>query len=384
MRASLPAVAEGDPRRFHESLPGYEPTALYSLPQVARQLGIAEVLVKDESERLGLPAFKMLGASWATARAIRRSWGSQDTPLSLDGLAALVQTGPPRRLVAATDGNHGRSVARMARLLGLACDIYVPEGTADARIRGIESEGASVEVVPGSYDDAIIRAAREEDRDSLVISDTSWPGYVETPTDVINGYSTLFEEVDERLAATGRARPSHVFLQAGVGAFATSALQHYDRTDGAMPVGVIVEPTRANCLMRSAEEGRMVAAPGPHTSTMAGLNCGLPSELAWPVVYSLAVAYATVDDDDTHRAMRTLADAGVVSGESGAAGLAALLALDDDQRAALGLGPDSTVLVFNTEAATDPVNYRLQVGESPETTASQAALRHDRTGTNRI
>jgi diaminopropionate ammonia-lyase len=235
--ASLPEVPPGDPTAFHRTLPGYVATPLLDLPSLARRAGVAQVLLKDEAERLGLPAFKMLGASWATVRAVRREWTGPDVPLDLPSLRAALAAGPARRLAAATDGNHGRGVARMAALLGLGCTVYVPEGTAAARVGDIESEGATVVVVDGSYDDAILRSAQDADATTLVISDTSWPGYTETPTDVIHGYATMFREVDAALADRGAARPSHLFLQAGVGSFAAAGLLHHADAGGTRPSG---------------------------------------------------------------------------------------------------------------------------------------------------
>ncbi|WP_375385766.1 diaminopropionate ammonia-lyase [uncultured Microbacterium sp.] len=363
--ARLPATEPGDPREFHRTLPGYRTTPLLRLPSIAERLRVAEVIIKDESERLGLPAFKMLGASWATARAVHREWMADDVPLRTEALRLALSSGPRRRLVAATDGNHGRGVARMAALLGLACDIFMPEGTAASRIVDIEAEGATVTVVPGSYDDAIRVSAEEADDDTLIVSDTSWPGYTRTPTDVIQGYSTMFREIDDALGA----RPTHLALQSGVGSFAAAGIAHYREQSAHRPFVVIVEPTEANCLMRSAQAGFITEAPGPHRSTMAGLNCGLPSALAWPVVYGGADAYVSVDDDYAHLAMRLLAENGVVSGESGSAGLAGFLATaDTDDRSALNLDADSVVLLVNTEGATDPVNYERQVGHPPTST----------------
>jgi len=382
--ADLEDVLEGDPLPFHRALPGYRRTPLYDVPGLARSLGVARVLVKDESERLGLPAFKMLGASWATARAIQREWMPDSDDLTIDGLRRTLVGGSGRGLAAATDGNHGRGVARMAGLLGLECTIFVPAGTATARIRAIESEGAIVIVVDGTYDDAIERSAREARPDVLVISDTSWPGYTATPTDVIVGYSTMFREIDELLAERGEAQPDVVLLQSGVGSFAASGLRHYaDPSREHRPTTVIVEPTRADCLLRSARAGELTEAPGPHESTMAGLNCGLPSLLAWPVVQSATDAFLSIDDDWAHRAMRLFAQVGIVAGESGAASLGGLLALHDqtDARRAVGLTPDATVLMINTEGATDPENYELQVGETPGAGASEAPRRRQATST---
>jgi len=376
----LEALRPGDPLAFHRSLPGYRLTPLLDVPMFAKQIGVGRVLVKDESERLGLPAFKMLGASWATARAMQREWFPHLAEVTVDALRAELDcdTQSVRRLVAATDGNHGRGVARMAGMFGLSCSIFVPAGTAAARIADIESEGAVVEVVEGSYDDAIRRSSAEAGATTLVISDTSWDGYTETPADVIVGYSTMFVEVDEALAAHGAAQPDLVLFQAGVGSFAAAGLRHYRRPDRREhPRTVIVEPLRANCLQRSAREGRLSEAPAPHTSTMAGLNCGLPSLLAWPVVEASADVFAAIDDEFAHTAMAAFASVGIVAGESGAATLGALLAASDDEgaRVALGLTPDSVVLIINTEGATDPVNYAAQVGCGPHDVAAQSERR---------
>ncbi|TQK17632.1 diaminopropionate ammonia-lyase [Microbacterium sp. SLBN-154] len=367
-------------RDFHRSLPGYRATPLLQLRSLAAESGVAGIYVKDEAERLGLPAFKMLGASWATARAIQRDW-APDIPLTLDALRAALADRLRRRLAAATDGNHGRGVARMAALLDLDCDVFVPAGTADSRIADIESEGARVTVVDGTYDDTVRRSAEEADERTLVISDTSWPGYLDTPRDVIRGYATMFEEVDDALARSGLPAPTHLFVQAGVGAFAAAAISHYDDSrrsgNSRRPTTVVVEPIDADCLLRSAENDEVTEAPGPHRSTMAGLNCGLPSLLAWPTVQGGTDAYIAISDGRAHSAMRTLATEGLVSGESGAAALAGLQALLDDRAAAeqLGLDDTSVVLVVNTEGATDPVNYRSQLAEDPQATRDAAHVR---------
>lgn len=375
---------------FHQSLPGYEQTPLYSCPTVADRLGVGRVVVKDESRRLGLPSFKMLGASWATATAISREWiGTTQAPRSLDWLVDEMagkygtRWRVGRQLVAATDGNHGRGVARMARRLKLSCHIFVPTGTAQSRIRGIQSEGARVDVVDGTYDDAIARSAREASPVSLVISDTSWDGYTETPTNVIHGYSTMFSEIDRQL---GGEPPSVVALQSGVGAFAAAAIIHWAAGPrNRRPRFIIVEPSAANCLLASAQADAITLAPGPHDSSMAGLNCGLPSLIAWPTISEFADGYIAIDDSATFDAMRLLADCGIVAGESGAAGLGGLLALTDpNERERLGLTGDATVLVINTEWATDPGNYRRVVGRTARGVMLTRRRRQKRTNTVRL
>jgi diaminopropionate ammonia-lyase len=389
-------AGSGNPLTFHRNMPGYAATPLLDSPLLARSLGVATVLVKDESSRLGLPSFKMLGASYATARAIEREWlagtangaapaGSAPT---VEALRSRLASRPGARLVAATDGNHGRGVARMAALLGLECLIFVPAGTAAARISDIEGEGAQVEIVDGTYDDAIARSAKESDADTLVISDTSWDGYTRTPADVIVGYSTMFAEIDAVLAVRRWHGPDLVCLQAGVGSFAAAGLHHYRPTGReTAPRTAIAEPSAANCLMRSAQDGGMTVAPGPHTSTMAGLNCGLPSQLAWPVVAAATDAYVAIDDAYAHRAMALLAEAGIVAGESGAAALGALLAVADAgpaDRRTVGLTPSATVLIVNTEGATDPVNYLAQVGVTADEVAATRDERRRLSGTQQL
>ncbi|HYZ46714.1 MAG TPA: pyridoxal-phosphate dependent enzyme, partial [Actinomycetota bacterium] len=210
-------------------MPDYSPTTLVRGKALSDRVGVAEVLVKDESSRMGLPSFKILGASWAAYKALEGHVGTLEPWQDVGELSARLQPHLPLTLAAATDGNHGRAVARMARLLGLGARIFVPEGTAHARIEGIESEGAECSVVEGTYEDAVERSAREAGERCLVISDTSWPGYEETPRRVIEGYSTIFWEIEEELVARGAAPPDLVLIQAGVGALAAAAARHFRR-----------------------------------------------------------------------------------------------------------------------------------------------------------
>lgn len=380
------ALSGPSPIEYHRTVPGYRQTPLYELPRIAERLGVKRVLLKDESSRLGLPAFKMLGASWATAFAVRQQWLPEaEGVLSPGQLGEALTDRESKRLVAATDGNHGRGVARMAKLMGIGCLIFVPEGLAASRIEAIESEGAEVRIVEGSYDDAIRRSAEEADDDSIVVSDTSWDGYQDIPRQVTNGYSTMFNEVDEAVMAAGIGEPTLVALQAGVGSFAAAGLLHYrSGAERVRPRTAVVEPITANCLQRSAEAGELTEAPPPHTSTMAGLNCGLPSQLTWPIVQSTADVFVGIEDEAAFEAMRLLADSGIVSGESGAAGLGGILAVAEsgsaEQKAALGLAADAVVLLINTEGATDPVNYQLVVGLTPEQVEAEAQARREASG----
>ena len=337
---------------FHRSLPGYSATPLVSSPDLATRLGVAQVWVKDESQRLGMPSFKILGASWATFRALCSRIGANHVEVGgLDGLRALLEPLPQLTLVAATDGNHGRAVARMAQLLGLEAHILVPRDMVAARIAGIEQEGAKVTVVPGTYDAAVAESARLEDESHVVISDTSWDGYEQVPGWVIDGYATIAQEVSQQLAEIGATQPTVIAAQMGVGAFAASIVRGF-AIDGARVIGV--EPTKSACVMASIEAGEMRQIDDDLDSIMAGLNCGTPSVIAWPDLISGLRYLIAIDDSDAECAMRELAKVGVVSGESGAAGLAGLLAFGFE----VGLTKDDRVLVVSTEGATDPVAYR--------------------------
>lgn len=348
------------PLSFHASLPDYAPTPLVDAPTAAAELGVGRLLVKDESNRLGMPSFKILGAAWATFRALcERVDADHRSVGGLDGLRAALAGRGPRELVAATDGNHGRAVARMARLLGLDAHILVPADMVPARIAAIEEEGARVTVVDGSYDEAVAQSAALADEHRLVVSDTSWDGYRTIPSWVIDGYATIGLEIDEQLRERGIATPDLVAVQIGVGAFASAVVRHF-RPQGATIVAV--EPTRADCAITSIERGEIATVPGPHDSIMAGLNCGSPSLIAWPTLRSGIDTFIAVDDDAARAAMRLLAADGIVSGESGAAGLAGLL----DRRDELGLNSEMTVLTISTEGATDPVGYEEIVGHAPE------------------
>lgn len=352
---------------FHRRMPAYASTTLFDAPKIAARLGVGRVLVKAETQRMGLPSFKILGASWATYRALADHLGHEPEHwANINALAASLAHLRPFGLAAATDGNHGRAVAFMARLLGFHSHIFVPNGTVEARITAIKAEGARVTVVDGDYDAAVARSAEEADDRCLVISDTSWSGYEVTPRRVIEGYGTIFAEIDDALAASALPQPDAIFIPIGVGAFMSAAVQHYrSKTQSPMIVGV--EPDTANCVQASVEAGEMVIVPGPHTSMMVGLNCGTPSMIAWPTIASGVDWFVSVGDDSAAAAMRELAGAGIVAGETGAAALAELSELCASESGVVaGLGPDATVVVLVTEGATDRANYEAIVGKSPD------------------
>jgi diaminopropionate ammonia-lyase len=343
---------------FHRSMPGYQQSPLLDAPKAAAAIGAKRVLVKHEATRFGLPAFKILGASWATANAVIAELERRGLPAPKigEGFAAVANAASnldPMTLCCATDGNHGRAVAHMAILFGYSARIYVPDDMVQARIEAIASEGAEVVKLAGTYDDAIARSAADAGDDCLVISDTSWPGYEAIPGWVIEGYSTIFTELDEQLSGE---QPDLWAVQMGVGALAAAAIPAAAKS-GARVLGV--EPSTAACIQASLRAGELTLVPGPHPSIMAGLNCGLPSEIAWPVLKSGLHHVIGADDRRAEEAMRLLAADGIVAGETGAAGLAGLIAWVD------GFGGDlrdRTVLIITTEGATDPENYQRIVG----------------------
>lgn len=371
------------PLEFHRRLPGYEKTPLVDAPGIADALGVGQVLVKDESRRLGLPAFKVLGASWAAYRALqeRMPEGALGDWETIEDLKERVAPLRPLNLIAATDGNHGRALARVAGLLGLGARIFVPAEMAAARREAISAEGAEVVVVEGSYDEAVELSAAEEGKNGLVVSDMSWPGYERIPSWVIEGYSTMLWEIDDELERRAEPAPDLVVAQVGVGAFAAAVARHFRSPERAQhPKLLGVEPVSAACLLESVRAGRIASVPGPHDSVMAGLNCGQPSLAAWPTVSRGIDVLVAVDDEPAREAMRLAAASEIVSGETGAAGLGGLLELSrageragehreqlQEARRALGLGRESRVLLFNCEGATDPNSYeRLVGGRTPQ------------------
>ena len=362
-----PAATEA-PWAFHHTLPDYAPTPLVRLPGLARALGVGEVLVKDESHRFGLNAFKGLGGIYALARAAGEvlglagplTWESLQTPAARQALAGV-------EFVTATDGNHGRGVAWAAQRLGCRAHVYLPAGSVPARAQAILDAGAvEAEILPLSYDDTVAHAARlAREKGWRLIQDTSWPGYEDVPAWIVQGYTTMAREAAEQLEELGLARPTHVFLQAGVGAMAGGVLGYLAARYGeAAPDFLIAEPEDIPCIYASAQAGQPRRVEGQAGTIMAGLNCGTPCSLTWPVLRDLARWYAACPDAVAEEGMRLLGrphpgDPAVVSGESGAvtAGLLARLA-QSPLRQDLGLGEDSVVLLFSTEGDTDPEHYR--------------------------
>ena len=352
------------PRWFHRRLPDYRPTPLLDVPALAGALGVARVLVKDESQRLGLPAFKMLGASWAAYRALcERLGGEPDNWETLADLRVRLAPLGDLTFVTATDGNHGQALARFARLLGYRARIYIPAGSAAARIEAIRAEGADLVVWPGGYDAAVAAAARSANADTLVVSDTAWEGYCTVPRWVIEGYGTILEEIDEQRTAASLPPPDVAVIPVGVGALA-AAVATYFRSGHVHDVTLVgAEPLDAACVLESSRAGSIVTLPGEQHSIMAGLNCGTPSLVAWPVVSAAFDRFVALADEETIDAMRSFYSCGIHAGECGAASLAAAFVL---RRAGL-LSPQATVLLLSTEGVTDPALYQREIiGAAPK------------------
>ncbi|HEV8240400.1 MAG TPA: diaminopropionate ammonia-lyase [Thermoanaerobaculia bacterium] len=352
------------PLPFHRRLPGYAPTPLRELPALAARCGVARVWLKDEGARLGLPAFKILGASWAAANTLAQRLGAPELAGDFAALRTRLGGSPP--LVAATDGNHGRAVARIAALLELPARIFLPAGAAPARIAAIAGEGAAVEEVDGGYDDCVARAdAVAREIGGLLLQDTSLPGHERLSELVVEGYATLFWETEEQLRAAGEWPPDLLLVQVGVGALAQAAVVAMKRAElrGAIRI-VGVEPTEAACVAAAIAAGEIVTLPGRQHSLMAGLNCGTASAVSWPWVRRGLYGIVIVSDERAMEAMRALAAEGIVAGETGAAGAAGLLELagDDEERERAGLSTTTRVVLLSTEGATDPPNWERIVG----------------------
>lgn len=332
-----------------------DPTPLLSLSSLASRLGIGEVLLKDESCRWGLGAFKIMGVSYAIHRLL------EDRLLTRESI-----------LCSATDGNHGQAVAHVARKMNLRAHIYVHSHTTQARADAIEREGAEVVVVDGNYDDAVRRAADDAQRHGwTVISDTSWPGYELVPRYIMAGYTILLDEAAQQWSPT--ATPEVVLIQAGVGGLLCAVASWLCNKFGSRrPYLISCEPIGAACVLESAKAGQLTTLQGSLDTVMAGLSCGTPSPVAWPTISTVVDAFVAIDDELTEEAMRLLAhpeppDCAVVAGESGACGLASLIAVLRNEdlkpvRDSARLGPGSRILVVNTEGATDSQSYGRIVG----------------------
>ena len=349
--------------------PGYAPTPLVDLPGLARTLGVGRIRLKHEGRRFTLKSFKALGGAYGVMRILQRETG-----------AAIpeIMAGRVRERVAgvtvccATDGNHGRAVAWGAQLAGARCVIYLHAHVSQGREDAIAAYGAEIVRVPGSYDDSVRQAAEDAATNGwIVVSDTSWPGYEEIPAWVKQGYTVIMAEA---MAQLGSDRPSHLFVQAGVGGLAAAAIAPlWEDWGPKRPLCTVVEPHEADCVYQSAVQGGLANGLGSLETVMACLSAGEASPLAWQILQTGADAFLTMDDAFATRAMAMLAwgsgeDPRLVVGESGSSGVAALIAVSENPsaRRALALGPDADVLLIASEGATDPEIYTRIVGKTPE------------------
>lgn len=359
-------------------------TPLYELPDLAARLDLAQVCVKDESVRSPLGSFKALGAPIALIRLILRRWPEEsiDPRALIWGEYSDLVKG--FTVISATDGNHGRALAAAARNVGCACVIVLHANVSVERETAIAAYGATIMRIAGNYDESVEEAARLAEANGWeVVSDTSYEGYLEIPRDVMQGYGAIAAEaLVQANGNTANESPfTHVVLQGGVGGLAAGIVSYvWERYGAHRPKFIVVEPAQADCLFQSAIQGRAAKATGSVDSVMAGLACGETSPLAWRFLEESVDYFMTISDDDAVTAMHMLArgserDIPIVSGESGAAGLAGLAVLRKHQAlsAEVGLDARSRVLLISTEGATAPQVFQQLVGESAESVDARQA-----------
>ena len=341
---------------------GYAETPLVSLPALSTEIGIGEILYKDEGPRFGLGSFKALGGSYAAQRVLQHQISEatgKDVSLVDIRLGKYKDACAGITLVSATDGNHGRSLAWGCQRFGAPCRIYIHAEVSEGRAQSMRDLGAEVIRIEGDYDDSVILAKKDaEENGWFVVSDTSWPGYSEPPRDVMSGYGVMTQEICDAMEQP----PTHVFLQGGVGGLAagvTAGLRQYWGADG--PRVVIVEPELAACLFESGRAGAPTNFAISEETLMAGLSCGEPSGMAWEILAEEASDFLTIPESIVAPTVRLLArplggDPTIEAGESAIAGLAALIAVQQDSElsAKLGLDTKSRVLLIGSEGVTDP------------------------------
>lgn len=361
-------------KQFHKSFPQYTKTPLVNLDNLAKHLGVGGIYIKDESYRFGLNAFKVLGGSYAMGKYLSKRLDQDITELSYEKL-----TLPEVRerlgeitFVTATDGNHGRGVAWTANQLKQKSVVYMPKGSSLTRLENIRAEGAEASITDLNYDDAVRLAAKYADEhNGVVVQDTAWDGYEEIPTWIMQGYGTMASEALEQLREFGVERPTHIFVQAGVGSLAGGVQGYFASVFGdECPTTVIVEAEEAACLYKSAVagDGEARAVTGDMPTIMAGLACGEANTIGWEVLRGYSKVFVSCPDWVSAKGMRMLGnpmkgDTRVISGESGAvtAGLIHAIMTREDMaelREKLGLNSDSRILLFSTEGDTDPDRYR--------------------------
>lgn len=358
---------------FHKSFDEYEVTPLFHLKDLSKTLKIGSLLVKDESYRFELNAFKVLGASYAIGKTLakRLKKSIAEVPFPVLKSEEVRKEIDDITLVATTDGNHGRGVAWTAEQLNLDSVVYMPKGTTKNRLQHILDTGAQATITEYNYDDTVRWVAKESQKNQwVIIQDTAWEGYEDVPKWIMQGYSTIAREIIEQI---GDKKPTHIFLQAGVGAFAavmTSIFIEVYSQDP--PKIIIVEAAEADCFYRSIQSGKVTPVTGDLNTIMAGLACGEPNPMAWDILNSYGDIFISVPDWVTAKGMRVLgnplsSDTRIISGESGAVGVGVLSLLGDQEYAplkeALELKEDSVVICMNTEGDTDIQTYRDIVWE---------------------
>ena len=360
---------------FHESFPQYTKTPLAKLDNMAKHLGLQNVFIKDESYRFGLNAFKVLGGSYAIAKYIGSQTGKEVSELPYSVLTSdkLKEEFGQCTFYTATDGNHGRGIAWAANKLKQKCIVYMPMGTTQTRLEHVLKENAKASILDLNYDDCVRKAAKDAEttKNGVIVQDTAWEGYEEIPTWIMQGYGTMAYEADEQLKEYGCDRPTHIFIQAGVGSLA-GAIQGFfaNRYKDNEPIVVVVETEIAACLYKSAKDGsgEPLTVDGDMLTLMNGLACGEPSTIAWDILRNHVNTFVACPDWVTAQGMRVLAapikgDVPVTSGESGAVTMGLLYnIMKNDQycelREHLKLDANSKVLLFSSEGDTDPDRYR--------------------------
>ena len=351
---------------FHKTLPGYLPTPLLNLRHFAQKIGIGDCYIKDESQRLGLNAFKVLGASYAMAEEIKKYVPEGQSNLSFESIKSHKKSIKDLTFVTATDGNHGRAVAWCAEQYGCRAVVFMPKGSSEIRLKSILEHKAKAEITELNYDETVKYAESEAIKNNWVLlQDSSWPGYTEVPRNIMVGYKTMVQEFFEQTSDW----PTHVIAQAGVGSFAASIFSSFISSTKQQPKFILLEPSGAACFFNSVKVGDKKPHLTPDLNTMmAGLSCGMPSILAWDIIVPIADIFAICEDNIAIKGMQILSqptegDPSIISGESGAVPIGflhevATNPLYSDLRDQLQLDVSSKVLFFSTEGDTDPELYK--------------------------
>ncbi|WFA07772.1 diaminopropionate ammonia-lyase [Tissierella sp. Yu-01] len=360
-------------KSFHESFPMYTETPLREMKNLAKEIGLGSIYVKDESYRFGLNAFKVLGGSYAIGKYLADKLNCDISEMPYEKLISeeVREELGAMVFVTATDGNHGRGVAWTANQLKQKSVVYMPKGSAQERLDNIIAEGADASIQDMNYDEAVRLANKmAQEKGWVMVQDTAWEGYEDIPTWIIQGYSTMGYEANEQLKKLGENKPTHIFLQAGVGSMAAAITGLYSALYGEdRPIITIVEPNKADCLYRTAEanDGELRFVTGNMDTIMAGLACGEPCTIGWNILKDYADNFISCPDYTAAEGMRMLGnpprgDERVISGESGAAPLGCVAEIMTNEnlkwlREKLQLNENSKVLFFSTEGDTDKKNY---------------------------